>query len=60
MRGMSWAETLTEQEKRRAREQLEQLLERQSRMGQGDVVTYHPPEAIARRSRSTPTPCSGV
>jgi glutaminase len=46
---VSWEETLTEQEKRRAREQLEQLLERQSRIGLADVVTYYPPEAIAQR-----------
>jgi glutaminase len=46
---VSWDETLTEQEKRRAREQLEQLLERQARMGLADVVTYYPPEAIAHR-----------
>lgn len=46
---MSWDETLTEQEKRRAREQLEQLLDRQSRIGLADVVTYYPPEAIAQR-----------
>src|ERR1700712_2990787 len=45
--GVAWDETLTEQERRRAREQLEQLLERQARMGTADVVTYHPPEAIA-------------
>lgn len=49
MRVVSWEETLTEQEKRRAREQLEQLLERQARMGHADVVTYYPPEAIAQR-----------
>lgn len=46
---MAWDETLTEQEVRRAREQLEQLLERQARMGTADVVTYHPPEAISQR-----------
>jgi glutaminase len=46
---MAWDHTLTEQEKRRAREQLEQLVERQSRVGHADVVTYHPPEAIAQR-----------
>ena len=46
---VAWDETLTEQERRRAREQLEQLLERQARMGTADVVTYHPPEAIAQR-----------
>ena len=46
---MTDQEILTPQEKRRARDQLEQLLDRQARLGAADVVTYHPPEAIAQR-----------